>query len=153
MNKLRTLIVYIYRNYNSKFECSVVIVNWYTSNVVNNSFSRSLCWFTAITYFAFKILWHIDPLLGNDSVNTFRREPTCATIGRLLLGNCSVNTPKTIRDNIRCFPWGPLLCCITRSSKGAVSCQKLREFSCKRVHSMSCQKLNRVLKMAVEDDW
>jgi hypothetical protein len=28
-----------------------------------------------------KILWRIDPLLGNDSVNTFPREPTRSTIG------------------------------------------------------------------------
>jgi hypothetical protein len=33
------------------------------------------------------ILWCTDPLLGNDSVNTSPQEPTCATIGRLLLGN------------------------------------------------------------------
>jgi hypothetical protein len=40
-------------------------------------------------------------------------------IGRLLLVNGSVNTPKTIRDNRRqCFPCGPLRGYITRSSKG-----------------------------------
>jgi hypothetical protein len=82
------------------------------------------------------IMWLIDPLIGNDSVNTFPREPTRATIGRLLLCNGSVNMPKTIQDNRRrCFPWGPSRDCITRSSKGAVSCcQKLREFSWRRVH-------------------
>jgi hypothetical protein len=59
-------------------------------------------------------------LLGNNLVNIFPREPTRATIGRLLLGNGSVNTPKTIRDNRRrCFPWGPPRVYITRSSKGA----------------------------------
>jgi hypothetical protein len=41
-----------------------------------------------------KIMWRIDPLLGNDSVNTFPREPTRATVGRLLLGNRSVNKPS-----------------------------------------------------------
>jgi hypothetical protein len=35
----------------------------------------------------------IDPLLGNDSVNTFPRKRTRATVGRLLLGNGPVNTP------------------------------------------------------------
>jgi hypothetical protein len=81
------------------------------------------------------ILWRIDPLLGNDSVNTFPREPTHTTIGRLLLGNGSVNTLETIRDNRRrCVPWGPPRGYITGSSKGAVSCQKLREFSWRRVH-------------------
>jgi hypothetical protein len=36
------------------------------------------------------------------------REPTRATIGRILLGNGSVNTRKTIRDKRRwCFSWGP----------------------------------------------
>jgi hypothetical protein len=55
---------------------------------------------------------------------------------KTLLGNGSVNTPKTIRDNrTRCFPWGPPRGYITRSSKGAVSCfQKLREFSWRTVH-------------------
>jgi hypothetical protein len=40
-------------------------------------------------------------LLGNDSVNTFPQDPKRPTIGRLLVGNGSVNTPKTIRDNRR----------------------------------------------------
>jgi hypothetical protein len=77
----------------------------------------------------------IDPLLGNDSVNTFPLEPTRATIRRLLLGNGSLNTPKITRDNRRrCFPWGLPRGYITRSSKGAVGCyQKLREFSWWRV--------------------
>jgi hypothetical protein len=43
------------------------------------------------------------PLLGNDSVNIFPPEAMRATIGRLLLDNGSVNTPKTIRDNIRWY--------------------------------------------------
>jgi hypothetical protein len=81
-----------------------------------------------------KILWRIDPLLSNDLINTFPWEPTRATIGRLLLSKGSVNTPKTIRDNRRrCFPWGPSRSYIRVSSKGAVSCQKLREFSWRRV--------------------
>jgi hypothetical protein len=59
--------------------------------------------------------WRINPLLVNDSVNTFPREPTRATKGRLLLGSGSINTPKTIRDNRRrCFLWGPFQGCVTR---------------------------------------
>jgi hypothetical protein len=79
---------------------------------------------------ASRSLQYCDVLLGNDSVNTFPLEPKRATIGRLLLGNGSVNTPKTIRDNIRrCFPWSPPRGYITKSRKGEVnSCQKLREF-------------------------
>jgi hypothetical protein len=70
------------------------------------------------------------PLLGNDSVNIFPQEPTRATIGHILLRNGSVNIPKTIRDNRRrCFPCGSPRGYITGSSKGAVSCHKLREFS------------------------
>jgi hypothetical protein len=81
------------------------------------------------------ILWRIDPLLGNDSVNTFPRKRTRAAIWRLLLGNGSVNWPKTIRDNRRRLPWGPLRGYITGRSKVAVSCyQKLREFSWRRIH-------------------
>jgi hypothetical protein len=53
-------------------------------------------------------LWRIDPLLDNDSVNTFPREQTRITVECLLLGNGSVNTPKTVRDNRRLrLPWGP----------------------------------------------
>jgi hypothetical protein len=82
----------------------------------------------------FFILWCIDPLVGNDSVNTFPREPTPTTIVRLLLNNGSVNTPKTIRNNRkRCFLWGTPRRYITGSSKRAVSCQKLREFSWRTV--------------------
>jgi hypothetical protein len=82
------------------------------------------------------IMWRIDPLLGNYSVNTLPLEPTWATIRRLLLGNGSINTPKTIRDNRRrCFPWSSSRGYITGSSKGAVSCcQKLRVFSWRRVN-------------------
>jgi hypothetical protein len=67
-------------------------------------------------------IWYsIDPLLGNDSVNTFQRDRTRAKIG-LLLDNRSANTPKTIRHNRkRCFPRGPHRGYITRSSKGVVS--------------------------------
>jgi hypothetical protein len=39
------------------------------------------------------ILWHVYPLLGNDSVNTFPSKRTCATIGCPLLGHGPVNTP------------------------------------------------------------
>jgi hypothetical protein len=73
--------------------------------------------FCVIQHYAL-LLWRIDPLLGNDSANTFPREPRSATIGRLLLGNRSVNTSKTIRDNRRfCFPWGAPRGYITKSSK------------------------------------
>jgi hypothetical protein len=41
-----------------------------------------------------KILWHINPLIGNDSVNIFPLEQTSTTIGHLLLGNGSVNKPS-----------------------------------------------------------
>jgi hypothetical protein len=89
------------------------------------------------------VLWRIDPLLGNDSINTFPREPTRAKVGRLLLGNGSVNTPKIIRDNRRrCFPCGPARGYIRVSSKGAVSCEKLREFSWRRVQ---LRHLSRIL--------
>jgi hypothetical protein len=84
------------------------------------------------------ILWHIDPLLANDSVNTFLWELTRPTVGRILLINGSVNTPKTIRDDRRrCFPWGPPRRYITRISKAAVIC---------------CQGMIRVLEVAVEGD-
>jgi hypothetical protein len=85
------------------------------------------------------LLWHIDPLLGNDTLNTFPWEPTRATVGRLMLGKESVNVPKRIRDNRRrCFPCGPHRGDIMRSSKGAVNC---------------CRELDWVLEMLVEGDW
>jgi hypothetical protein len=85
------------------------------------------------------IMWRIDPLLDNYSVNIFPREPTRATIGRLLLGNGSVNTLKTMRDNRRrYFPWDPPWGYIARSSKGALDC---------------CRELGQVLVMAVEGNW
>jgi hypothetical protein len=91
------------------------------------------------------ILWRINQLLGNDSVNTFPRELTCAKLRRLLLENGSVNTPKTMRgDRRRCLPWGASRGYITGSSKVAVNCQKLREFNWRRVH------LSRVVKDWVE---
>jgi hypothetical protein len=40
-----------------------------------------------------KMLWRIDPLLGNDSVNIFPQKRTGAT-GRLFLDNGSVNKPS-----------------------------------------------------------
>jgi hypothetical protein len=84
------------------------------------------------------VLWRIEPLLGNDSVNTFPREPTRATIGRLLLSKGSVNKPKTIWENgRRCFQWGPPRGYLRRSSKGA---------EC-------CQEFGRVLEMAGQGDW
>jgi hypothetical protein len=50
-------------------------------------------------------------------------EPTLATIGRLLLENGSVNTPKTIWDNRRRrFPWSPPRGYVTSRFEGAVSC-------------------------------
>jgi hypothetical protein len=92
-------------------------------------------------------------LLGNDSVNTFPREPTRATIGRLLLGNGSVNTPEKIQDNIRrCFPWGPPRDYVTRSSKGAASCQKLREFS-ELVVVKKCVDFCRWKSKMIEKKW
>jgi hypothetical protein len=78
-----------------------------------------------------KMLWSIEPLRGNDSVNIFQREPTHATIRRLLPGKWSVNMPRIIRANrTRCLPWGPPRDHITASSKRPVTCyKKLREFS------------------------
>jgi hypothetical protein len=51
----------------------------------------------------YRILRRIDPLLGNDLVNTVPQESTRARIGRPLLGNGSANTPKkyqTIEDGV-----------------------------------------------------
>jgi hypothetical protein len=71
------------------------------------------------TQFPFYIVM-LDPLIGNVSVNNISWEPTRARIGRILLGNGSVNTPKTIRVNRRrCFLWGPPRGYITTSSNGA----------------------------------
>jgi hypothetical protein len=39
-------------------------------------------------------MWRVYPLLGNDSVNTFPRQLTRATVGLLLLGNGAANTPR-----------------------------------------------------------
>jgi hypothetical protein len=80
------------------------------------------------------LMWRLDPLLGNGSVNTFLQEPTRAKVGRLLRGNGAVNTPKIQDKRRRCFPWSPPQGYITGSSKGAVSCQKLKEFSRRRFH-------------------
>jgi hypothetical protein len=80
-------------------------------------------------------MWRVYPLLINDSVNTFPREPTRARIGRLLLDNGSLNTPKTIQDGV----FVRLEAISQGSSKGAVSCSwgscclKLRQFSW-RIH-------------------
>jgi hypothetical protein len=103
-----------------------------TYSIINRLFHTE----SYTSYIHIKILWRIDPLPGNDWVNSSPRESTHAKIRRLLPGNGSVNTPKTIRDNRRrCFPWGPPRGYITGSSKGTVSwCQKLTEFSWRRVH-------------------
>jgi hypothetical protein len=71
-------------------------------------------------YFQHTVTYRSIARLGNDLVNTFPREPTSAKIGRLLLGNGSINTSKTIRDNRQRFPRGPPWCHITGSSKGVV---------------------------------
>jgi hypothetical protein len=101
------------------------------------------------------LLWRIDPLLGNDLVNTFPREPTRATIERLLLGNGSVNTPEIIRDNRRrCFSGDPPRGYITRSSKGAVVVRSWESSVEEEFIWVSCfQELGWVLDMAVEGDW
>jgi hypothetical protein len=39
----------------------------------------------------FTHLRHIHPFLGNDPINTFPREPTRSTTGRIVLGDRSVN--------------------------------------------------------------
>jgi hypothetical protein len=46
------------------------------------------------------ILLRIDPLLGNDSVNTFPHKQTRATIGRPLLGNGSVKQASLTREAV-----------------------------------------------------
>jgi hypothetical protein len=53
--------------------------------------------FTWDLIFILSILWHTDPSLGKDSVNTFSREPMLTTIGCLLLGNGTVNMPHQQR--------------------------------------------------------
>jgi hypothetical protein len=101
------------------------------------------------------VLWRIDPLLGNDSVKIFPREPTSATIRHILLGKGSVKTRKTIRENRkRCFPWGPPRGYITGSFKGAVVV-RIWENSVEEefIWESCCRERGRVLKMAVEGDW
>jgi hypothetical protein len=49
------------------------------------------------------ILFSNNLILYCGSVYTFQREPVCATVGRLLLGNGSVNKPNqsgTIEDGV-----------------------------------------------------
>jgi hypothetical protein len=53
-------------------------------------------------------------VLGNDSVNTFPPEPTRATIGRLLLQNDSVNTPR--QQKRLCFLCAPCQLVIKKCS-------------------------------------
>jgi hypothetical protein len=59
--------------------------------------SVSICMYINIQYiqcmhiYRWYILWREYPLLRNDSLNKFRRKKTRATIGRLSLGNGSVN--------------------------------------------------------------
>jgi hypothetical protein len=72
-----------------------------TAAALVSEYSCSVCWKRAL-----KILWRIDPLLGNDSVNTFPREPTSATTGRLLLDNGSVNTSKNTGQQKTAFSMG-----------------------------------------------
>jgi hypothetical protein len=97
----------------------------------------------------------IDSLLGNDSVNTFSRTPTRATIGRLFLGNRSVKTPKTIKDNRRrCFPWGPPRGYITNSSREQlVVVRSLDIWDEELIWVSCCQEFGRILQMAVQGDW
>jgi hypothetical protein len=46
------------------------------------------------------ILQHIDPLVGNDSVNTYLWKRTHAKIGRLLLGNRSIKSLLNNREAV-----------------------------------------------------
>jgi hypothetical protein len=52
--------------------------------------------FTLLIHFiAYDCIVIYKPLLSNDSVNTYPRETTSATIGHPLLDNGSVNTPHS----------------------------------------------------------
>jgi hypothetical protein len=58
-----------------------------------------------IKYFSLSLkLLRMYSLLGNDSVNIFRRKRVRATIGRPLLGNVPVNKPsQEYRGCVFCF--------------------------------------------------
>jgi hypothetical protein len=109
MNILYTLAVYFAK-------CDVKVFPWYIQTLrkrrnVLNWFRNQMSSRDCFIY----ILWYIDPLIGNDSVNTYRAKHA-STIERLfsvwsasqpLLRSGAVNTPKTTRDNRRrYFPWG-----------------------------------------------
>jgi hypothetical protein len=91
--------------------CSDFAIPAFGSHVttINNKTPKkvtSLLWNPKVNYRCWPISLHHIPsttvlmlrriilLLGNDSVNTFPREPNHATIGHLLLGNRSVNKPS-----------------------------------------------------------
>jgi hypothetical protein len=84
-------------------------------------------------------LWRIDPLLGNDSVNTFPRKRTSAKIRHLLLGNGSVNKQAFSTIEGLCFLRGPR----PRGYKGTK----------KVVWLSSCRELDWVLEVSVEGGW
>jgi hypothetical protein len=93
------------------------------------------------------IFWRVDPLLGNDSVNTFQRKPTWATVGRLLLVNGAVNTPR--QEYRLCFLWGPCRGVIKGHSQKT---RRSREQNCRsrkwrvefRDASLGAEELSRV---------
>jgi hypothetical protein len=90
-------------NYGIRSSGITLLFNYFRAGTRSTALKYSVAHNTEARMVAMFILWRIDPLIGNDSVNTVPREPTRATIC-LLLGNGSVNTPKTIRDNRRrCF--------------------------------------------------
>jgi hypothetical protein len=68
------------------------------------------------------VLWRIDPLLGNDSVNTFPRKRTHATIWRPLLRNGSVNKLQQYRDCAFCVVRAEVL---WRGKEGRMSYREL----------------------------
>jgi hypothetical protein len=74
-------------------------------------------------------MWRTDPLLGNDSVNTFARKR--ATIGRPLPGNGSVNKTTLLNNRQAVFY---VVRARTKKVVWVICCQKLREFGWRRVH-------------------
>jgi hypothetical protein len=95
--------------YNSSLRMAAVRSSkyqWISTRLLGITFHKTvftvqsrLYWFLIIIVFynirkpvrLLYIVWRIDPFLGNDSVNTFPREPTCVTIGRPLLRKGYVN--------------------------------------------------------------
>jgi hypothetical protein len=67
--------------------------------------SRDVIYYTLCIMLYYIVLWRVYPLIGNDSVNTFPKEPTRVTTGRLMLGNGEVNTPR--QQYSLCFLRGP----------------------------------------------